>query len=95
MGKCPECGAQIGPFAILISWEKWGKFVCPACGSKIRFSGWLFAVVVLAALFVGAERLLHYLLISHLPLWLSFSISSVAALIIMFLLPMIWKFTRQ
>ena len=95
LGKCPDCGAPIGPFAILASWTSWGKFVCPGCGSKIRFQGWLLTIAVLTALFVGAERLLHVMLISNMPLWLNFLISTFAALLIMFLVPMMWKIGRQ
>jgi len=94
MGKCPDCGKNIGPFSIISSWDNWGKFVCPGCGSKIQFKGWLFTVVILIGLFIGAERLLHYMLISQSPLWLSFTIGSVLALLIMFLIPMIWNFKK-
>ena len=94
MGKCPGCGKSVGPFSILLSWDNWGKFVCPGCGQKIRFQGWLLTVVVLGALFIGAERLLHFKMVTHFPLWLSFLISSVLALSIMFFVPMIWTFKK-
>ncbi len=94
MGKCPDCGKSVGPFSILLSWDNWGKFVCPGCGQKIRFHGWLLTVVVLGALFIGAERLLHFMLVAHFPLWLSFLISSMLAVLIMFLFPMIWTFKK-
>ena len=95
MGKCPDCGNDIGPISIIRGWDNWGKFVCPGCGSKIQFKTWLLAVVVLAGLFIGAERLLHWMLISQLPLWLSFAIGSVLALLIMFLVPMVWSFKKN
>jgi len=95
MGKCPECGTQIGPMAIIASWDNWGKFICPNCGNKIRFSTWLLAAVVLMALMVGAERVLHLMLISHLSLALSFLISFILAMLIMFLVPMIWRFKKE
>ena len=95
MGECPDCHTKIGPFSILRGWDNWGKFVCPGCGSRIRFSNWLLAVVVLVGLMVGAERVLHYMLISQLPLWLSFILSSIAGILIMFLVPMIWKFEKD
>ena len=94
MGKCPDCGKSVGPFSILLSWDNWGKFVCPGCGQKIRFQGWLLTVVVLGALFIGAERLLHFMLVAQFPLWLSFLISSMLAVLIMFLVPMIWTFKK-
>ena len=95
MGKCPECEKQIGPLSILMSWDNWGKFICPGCGSKIRFKYWLIAVVVLMGAMFAAERLLHFLLISQMPLWVSFSVSFVAAMLIMFMVPMMWRFVKQ
>ncbi len=95
MGKCPDCGNNIGPISIIRGWDNWGKFVCPGCGSKIQFKGWLLAVVVLVGFFVGAERMLHWMLISQLPLWLSFLISSISALLIMFFAPMVWTVEKQ
>lgn len=95
MGKCPECGNEVGPISIISSWDNWGKFVCPGCGSKIQFKGWLLAGGVLIGLFVGAERLLHWMLISQLPLWVSFAISFVLAIVIMFFVPMIWSFNKS
>lgn len=90
MGKCPGCGKNVGPISIISSWDNWGKFICPGCGSKIQFKGWLLTVAILTALFIGAERILHWMLISQLPLWLSFTIGSVLAMLIMFLVPMLW-----
>ena len=95
MGKCPGCGKSVGPFSILLSWDNWGKFVCPGCGQKIRFQGWLLTVVVLGALFIGAERLLHWMLISHVPPWASFLISFAIALLIMFIVPMMWTYKKN
>lgn len=95
MGKCPECGMQIAPWATLISWDNWGRFLCPGCGKKIRFRSWLLAVVTLMALMFGAERLLHIMLISQLPLWLSFAVSLLSSVLIMFLIPLIWRFDRD
>ena len=95
MGKCPECGKQMGPFSILMSWDNWGKFICPGCGSKIRFQYWLIAVALLMGLMFAAERLLHFMLISQMPLWLSFAVSFVSAMLIMFVVPMMWRFVVQ
>ncbi|MDW7680386.1 MAG: hypothetical protein SCK70_07455 [bacterium] len=94
MGKCPNCGNSVGPFSIVSGWDNWGKFICPGCGSKIQFKPWLLAVVVLMGLFIGAERMLHWMLISQLPLWVSFAISFVFALMIMFVVPMVWTFRK-
>ena len=94
MGKCPDCKKSVGPMSILLSWDNWGNFICPGCGQKIRFQGWLLAVVALAVLFIGAERLLHFMLVIHFPLWSSFLISFVLGLFIMFLVPMIWTFKK-
>ncbi|MDZ7721414.1 MAG: hypothetical protein U5R06_00980 [candidate division KSB1 bacterium] len=94
MGKCPECGNKIGPLSIIMSWEKWGEFQCPECGSQIRFKYWLLTGLLLMGLFTGAERILHWMLISPLPLWASFAISFVLALLIMMLVPMIWEFQK-
>jgi DNA-directed RNA polymerase subunit RPC12/RpoP len=95
MGKCPECGNSIGPISIISSWDNWGKFICPGCGSRIQFKGWLLAVAMLTGLFIVAERILHWMLVSRLPLWLSFGIGSVLAMMIMFLIPMIWSFKKN
>lgn len=95
MGKCPYCGNKVGPISIIRGWDNWGKFICPGCGSTIQFKGWLLAVAVLMGLFIGAERMLHWLLVSQLPLWLSFLISSLLALLIMFFVPMVWTFKKQ
>lgn len=95
MGKCPDCGNTIGPVSIISSWDNWGKFICPGCGSKIQFKRWLLAAVVLMGLFIGAERMLHWMLNVQLPLWLSFAIGSVLAMLIMFIVPMVWRFKKQ
>jgi DNA-directed RNA polymerase subunit RPC12/RpoP len=92
MGKCPDCGNSVGPISIISSWDNWGKFICPGCGSKIQFKGWLLVVAILTGLFVGAERILHWMLLSQLPLWLSFAISSVLAMLILFFVPKVWTF---
>ncbi len=94
MGKCPECGMKIGPVSIIKGWDNWGKFTCPSCGNQIRFRNWLFAVVVLIGLFVAAERFLHFLLVTDISLGLSFLISTVVALMIMMIVPMIWEFKK-
>ena len=94
MGKCPDCGKSVGPMSILLSWDNGGKFVCPGCGQEIRFQGWLLTIVTLGLLFIGAERLLHLMLITHFPLWLSFLISFVLGLLIIFLVPTIWTFKK-
>lgn len=95
MGNCPECGKQIGPFSILLSWDNWGKFICPGCGGKIKFQYWLIAVVVLMGFMVAAERMLHFMLISQIPLWLSFATSFVSAMLIMFIVPIIWRYVKE
>lgn len=107
MGKCPDCGMNVGPFSILRSWDNWGKFVCPGCGNKIRFRVWLLAVLLITVLMVGAERLLHVMLpseslseqgytyIGSAPVWVSFVVAFVVAMFIMFLIPMIWKFDKD
>ncbi|UCB52065.1 MAG: hypothetical protein JSV10_08755 [Candidatus Zixiibacteriota bacterium] len=92
MGACPCCGKRIGPVAILLGWTDWGRFVCPNCGKGIRFSLWLLLVVVLAGLFIALERLLHQMLISRLPLWLSFAIAFVVAVLVMLSVAMAWHF---
>jgi CXXC-20-CXXC protein len=94
MGKCPDCGNSVDSISILEGWDNWGKFICPGCGHQIQFKNWLFTVLVLTGLFVGAERLLHFMLIVNLPLWLSFLISFILALSIMFFVPMIWTFKK-
>ena len=95
MGKCPECRMQIGPLAIFLSWDNFGKFVCPGCGKNIRFSSWFLTVFALFALFIFSERMLHFMLISNLPLWLSFIISTMLAVLVMFIVPMIWRFQKN
>ncbi|MCI0515859.1 hypothetical protein L0128_21815 [candidate division KSB1 bacterium] len=91
MGKCPDCGEPAGPLSVITSWDKWGKFICPACGSKIRFSGWLAMVIVLMVLMFGAERLLHFMLLSNLALWISFMVSFITAAAIIIIVPVLWK----
>ncbi|NOZ61369.1 MAG: hypothetical protein GXO74_06775 [Calditrichaeota bacterium] len=93
-GICPECGAEIGPVSILNAWDKFGKFACPECGKTIKFRSWFFAAGTLIVLFVGAERLLHWMLVSKISLPLSFFISTMAALTIMMIVPRIWKFNK-
>ena len=94
LGKCPGCDAEIGPIALLSAWDKFGKFVCPNCGKTIRFRHWLLAVIALFVLFFGAERLLHWMLVTKFSLILSFAFSSVAALAIMMFVPRFWKFDK-
>jgi uncharacterized membrane protein YdjX (TVP38/TMEM64 family) len=91
-GACPQCGMKIGPIATIVSWENWGRFVCPGCGKRIRFRGWLLAVLIMMGLMVGVERILRLLLISDIPLWMSFTFSFAAALLVMFTVPLLWKF---
>lgn len=91
-GECPDCGSKTGPVATLVSWDNWGRFVCPGCGSMIAFRGWLLAVLTLMLLMVGVERVLHVLLVTDTPLWLSFIAASVLSLLAMFLVPMVWPF---
>jgi len=95
MGQCPECEKQVGPLSILMSWDNWGKFICPGCGNKIKFQYWLIAVMVLMGLMFAAERLLHFMLMSKMPLWLSFVASFVSAMFIMFIVPIMWRFVKQ
>ena len=90
MGKCPDCGMSIGPMSILIGWDKWGKFVCPGCGELIKFRAWALAVIVLMGFMTGVERLLHLMLVSNLSLGWNFFVSFCLAMIVMFLVPMIW-----
>jgi uncharacterized membrane protein YdjX (TVP38/TMEM64 family) len=94
-GECPDCGGKIGPLASLVSWDNWGKFVCPGCGNTIGFRAWLLAVVTLMLLMVGVERLLHAFLVTDVSLWLSFSAAFILSLLVMFLVPMIWPFKAE
>lgn len=94
VGRCPDCGGRIGMLAILLSWNRWGKFVCPGCGGDISFRGWLLAVIVMLLVMVGVERILHLMLLSDVPLWLSFLTAFFLALKVMFFIPMIWRFKR-
>jgi hypothetical protein len=94
MGTCPGCGNRIGPISIIVSWDNWGKFICPGCGNKIQFRNWLLTVIVLFGLFIGSERVLQLMLISQIPLWLSFTFSSIAAILLMFVIPTIWTFKK-
>ena len=91
-GRCPGCGERISMLAVLMSWDRWGRFVCPGCGQWISFRGWLLAVMTMFFAMVGVERLLHLLLISQAPLWLSFTAAFVLALLVMFIIPMVWQF---
>ena len=93
-GECRDCGEKIGPIATLVGWTNWGRFVCPGCGKRIRFRYWFLAVLVLVILLVGVERLLHFFLISPLPLWLSFLVAFVMAVLVMFIVPMIWRYEK-
>jgi|GEM_PF-268829 len=94
LGRCPGCGARIGMLAILVSWDRWGTFVCPGCRHDISFRGWLLAVLVMVLVMVGVERILHLMLISDVPLWFSFLTAFFLALMVMFIIPMIWRFKR-
>jgi len=95
MGKCPDCGMQIGPMSILVGWDNWGKFVCPGCGEHIKFRGWLLAVIALMGLMIGVERLLHLMIISKVSIGWSFLVSFILAMMVMFVVPMIWRFDRE
>lgn len=91
-GKCPSCSSTIGAVAILKSWDNWGKFKCPACGSHIAFKMWLLVVLVLMALFVILERIFHVMLISDLPTCIPFTFSTIVGLLIIFIVPMMWGY---
>lgn len=91
-GRCPGCRKVIGMLAAIAAWDNWGKFVCPGCGKRISFRRWLLAVICIFLGLIGVERLLHFLMVANLPLWLGFSVSLVLALFVMFLVPMIWWF---
>ena len=91
---CPECGSDIGPLAIISGWDKWGRFICPGCGRQIGFKNWLLTIVIIFCLLFGLERLFHFLLVSSMPLWISFTASFLAAVFIMFMVPMVWKYRR-
>lgn len=92
MGKCPDCGNRIGPVALFLSWDNFGKFKCSGCGTRIQFKGWFLTVLILIGAFTGAERLLHWMLISEFPLGMSFFVSFLLGGLIMLLVPMIWSF---
>jgi hypothetical protein len=94
MGKCPHCGKPVGPLAIIMAWDKWGKFVCPGCEKPIQFNHWFITVLTLMGLFVLVERMLHTLLSSGNPLWLSFSGTLVLAVLILFMVPMLCRFKK-
>ncbi len=95
VGSCPSCGNRIGPFAILIGWDKFGRFDCPACGAPIRFQHWLLFAILIMGMMVGVERLLHLFLVTSLPDWLGFVTSFLAGLMILLLIPMVWKFKES
>jgi len=95
MASCPGCGKKAGLMAFLVSWDSWGEFICYGCGQRIGFRLWLLAVIVLMAVLFGVERLLHAMLIWRLPLWISFAISFVAAMVAMFVVPAIWPLRRE
>ncbi|NQT27482.1 TVP38/TMEM64 family protein [candidate division KSB1 bacterium] len=90
-GECPGCGQPVGGFAILRSWTHWGRFVCPGCGGRIGFGGWLGLVSLLTALFIGMMLLLRWMMILDLPLVLGFGLSTLLALGVMFVIPRFWK----
>lgn len=99
-GKCPGCGASIGPIAILIGWDKWGRFVCPPCGAHNGFKGWFAAVVILFGCFFGIERLVRFLIMRFVPdfpihqgpLWLILILAFVLSMMVMVIIPRFWKF---
>lgn len=94
MGKCPECGSRLGPLSVFESWDNWGRFICPGCGHSIRFQAWPFAGFTLIVLYFAGIKLLNFMLASNIPVWLSFLISSVLGLIIIFFVPMMWSFKK-
>ena len=94
-GICPGCGGKISMLGVILGWERWGRFVCPGCGKQIEFRGWLLAVLVMVVAMVGVERLLHLLLLSEAPIWLSFILALKLALLVMFFIPMVWRYRES
>ena len=95
MADCPGCGKKVGFMAVLASWDSWGKFICPDCGQRIGFRLWLLAVIVLMGSLVGVERLLHAMLVWRLDLWISFTISFLAAVAVTVVVPALWPLRRE
>ena len=87
-GKCPGCGGEIGPMAIFMSWDNWGRFICPGCGKNIAFKLWPLIVLILLTLFVILERVFHYMLVSDFSVWLTFFFSTIAGISIILTVPM-------
>ncbi len=94
-GKCPVCGQATGPIALILGWDRWGEFTCPECSARVRFCGWLLTALAIMLLFTGIERLVHWLWFSPLPLWLTFTIAFVLSVMIMMIIPRIWKFKSE
>lgn len=92
MGKCPTCGRDIGIMSTFIGWDNWGKFICPDCGKQVGFRRWVFLAIFLLVLLIGIERLLNIMLILNFPLWLCFFISFIMPSLVMFIIPMFWKY---
>jgi uncharacterized membrane protein YdjX (TVP38/TMEM64 family) len=95
VGKCPGCSNRIGPIAILVGWDKFGRFDCPACGARIRFRYWfLFALITMGCM-VAVERLLHLFLVTNISDGLGYVTSFVAGMMVLMIMPMIWRFRAQ
>ncbi|MDY6933924.1 MAG: hypothetical protein SVZ03_06835 [Spirochaetota bacterium] len=92
MGNCPVCNGSIGPMAILASWDSGRNFTCLDCEKRIGFRLWPLVIVALLGLMIFAERMLHQLIISDIPLALCFAIASILSTLVMFIIPMIWQY---
>jgi len=94
-GRCPECGTKIGPIALFSAWDAWGQFICPNCGKTIRFTAWLFMVLLLFALLYGVLRFTLYLFEISLNLWLIFILAFILSLFVLLILSRIWRISES
>ncbi len=91
-GKCPGCSGKMGALSTLAAWDNWGRFLCPGCGGRIGFRGWWMTVVLVFLGLIIVEQVLSAFLVSNLPLWLSFSAALVLSVLVMLIVPMVWRF---
>jgi uncharacterized membrane protein YdjX (TVP38/TMEM64 family) len=92
IGECPGCREKIDLRAIILAWDNWGRFICQGCRKIIRFQLWFLTVIVLMALLIAVERLLHFLLVIDFPLWLSFIITFIISILVISIVPVLWRY---